>query len=483
MATGITIVGLGPGEPGLLTRAAWAALEGAQEVYLRSALVSELAGLPVTDLHSFDSVYEDIAEFDEVQKAIVDRLVELAARPQGVVYAVPGDPDVGEATVSALRQRATDLQIPLTILPGLSFIDLCLHALGIDGLDTVAVVDALTLATRYHPSTPADCHLVIGQLHSQLVASDVKLTLLNEYPADHEVRLLQAVGTSRQKITKLPLHKLDQAESYDPWTSLYVPPVEQGTSFETFHNTVAHLRAPEGCPWDREQTHLSLRQHLLEEAYEALDALDQEDPEYLQEELGDLMLQLVIQVQIATESGEFQMTDVLHGINSKLIRRHPHVFGDTSVAGVDEVLENWESLKAQERADRGKGESALDSVPDSLPALAQADEYQSRARRMGFDWPDRSGVLAKVQEEIEEIEAAESIEERAAELGDLLFALVNYARWLEIDPEAELRQANRRFARRFNHVEQAAEEGGRAMTEMALEELDALWDAAKRAVG
>jgi tetrapyrrole methylase family protein/MazG family protein len=483
MAPGITIVGLGPGDPELLTRAAWAALEGANEVYLRSAEASMAANLPATRLHSFDSVYEDHVDFEDVYLDIVDRLLELAERPQGVVYAVPGDPNVGEATVSMLRQRAMDSEIPLTIVPGLSFVDLSLDALGIDALDGVAVADGPTLAVRYHPTMPVDCHLLIGQVHSSLVASDVKLTLLNAYPADHQVQLLQAIGTGRQEITTLSLHELDRADAYDLWTSVYVPPIEAGVSFETFHNTVAHLRAPDGCPWDREQTHLSLRQHLLEEAYEALDALDQEDPESLKEELGDLMLQMVIQVQIATELGEFQMTDVLGGINAKLIRRHPHVFGDVAVDGVDEVLHNWESLKAQERSERGEGESALDGVPDSLPALAQADEYQSRARRLGFDWPDRSGVLAKVQEEVEEIEASESKEERSAEVGDLLFALVNYARWLEIDPEAVLRQANRRFARRFENVEQAAAESGRPMTEMDLDELNALWESAKRAAG
>lgn len=483
MAAGITVVGLGPGDPDLLTRAAWTALRRAAEVYLRSAQVIEPESLPVAELHSFDSFYENYDGFELVYEHIVERLLELAARPEGVVYAVPGDPNVGEATVSALRQRAPELHIPLTILPGLSFIDMSLHALGIDALDHVAVVDALTLATRYHPSTPIDSHLLIGQLHSQFVASDVKLTLLNAFPPEHEVKLLQAVGTGRQTINACRLHELDQADAYDPWTSVYVPPLESGVSFETFHNTVAHLRAPEGCPWDREQTHLSLRQHLLEEAYEALDALDKEDVDSLQEELGDLMLQLVIQIQIATELGEFQMADVLRGINSKLIRRHPHVFGDTAVEGVDDVLHNWESLKAEERKARGDGESALDGVPDSLPALAQADEYQSRARRLGFDWPDRSGVLAKVIEEIEEVEAADSLEERTAEIGDLFFALVNYARWLEIDPEAALRQANRRFAARFKHLEDAAATGDRPMTEMDIEELDALWEAAKRAVG
>jgi tetrapyrrole methylase family protein/MazG family protein len=483
MARGITIVGLGPGDPGLLTRAAWDALDGAADVYLRSKQAVPTDEYPIAACESFDSYYEQHDSCADVYVQIVDRLLELADRPQGVVYAVPGDPNVGEATVTALRKRAPERGLPLKVVPGLSSVSLSLDALGLDALDHLAVADALELADRYHPSSPPDCHLIVAQMHSKLVAGNVKLTLLNQYPPDHVVWLVRAVGTPEQQITSLALHELDRQERYDPWTSLYVPPRATGASFESLHNTVARLRAPDGCPWDREQTHESLRQHLLEEAYEVLDALDKHDSGLLREELGDLMLQLVMQVQIATEYEEFQMADILGDINSKLIRRHPHVFGSVDVDGAEEVLRNWEALKAKERADRGNSESALDGVPDSLPALAQADEFQSRAGRLGFDWPDRDGVLDKLREELGEVEAAETEEEQARELGDVLFTLANYARWLGVDPESALRGANRRFYRRFQHLELAAESGGRPLNELSLDELNQLWAAAKREVG
>ncbi|MCJ7705975.1 MAG: nucleoside triphosphate pyrophosphohydrolase, partial [Anaerolineales bacterium] len=223
----------------------------------------------------------------------------------------------------------------------------------------------------------------------------------------------------------------------------------------------------------------SLRAHLMEEAFEALQALDAEDPGALREELGDLLLQIVLQVQIATEAGEFSMADVVSGINSKIVRRHPHVFGGLEVGGVEQVLQNWEALKAVERAENGEGKGLLGGVPIGLPALAQAAEIQRRVARVGFDWPDREGVLAKIGEEMREGEEAANPASRAAEVGDLLFAVVNYARWLDVDPESALREANGRFRERFVRIEAAAVEGGRGLEGMTLEEMDRLWEAAK----
>jgi tetrapyrrole methylase family protein/MazG family protein len=262
-------------------------------------------------------------------------------------------------------------------------------------------------------------------------------------------------------------------------TALYVPALPLPSSFESFQEIVAHLRAPEGCPWDREQTHQSLRTHLMEETYEALHALDEHDMSALREELGDLMLQVVLQTQIAVESDEFSMADVLSGIRAKLIRRHPHVFGDLRVAGVDEVLHNWEALKAAEREAGGGGKGALDGVPAGLPALAQAMEIQSRVARLGFDWPALDGVTAKVFEEIDEMLSAPDETALAAEIGDLLFSVVNFARWKDVDAEAALRQANARFRGRFARLEAASRDSGKPLAGMRLDEMDALWESAK----
>jgi len=262
-------------------------------------------------------------------------------------------------------------------------------------------------------------------------------------------------------------------------TALLVPPLSEASAFESFQETVAHLRAPDGCPWDKEQTPQSLRKHLLEETYETLQALDEDDSSALREELGDLLLQIVLQSQIATEAGEFTMADVIASVNHKIIHRHPHVFDGLDVDDVAHVLHNWESLKAEEREQKGSGKGTLDGVPKALPALAQALEIQVRVVRVGFDWSDVESVLAKVAEEVAELQTAEDDQARADELGDLLFSVVNYARWLNLEPEAALREANRRFRRRFAKLEKAAREAGHLLPDLTLQELDSLWEAAK----
>lgn len=480
---GITIIGLGPGPAEWLTREAWAALTAADEIYLRTARHPTVAGLPATLVkHSFDEVYETAADFAQVYATIAERVLALGARPAGVVYAVPGHPHVAEATVSLIRARAAAAGLPVRVIAGLSFVEPVLAALELDALPQLQLADALDLAAHHHPWLTPEAPALVAQLYSSALASDVKLTLMNQYPDDHPVALVHAAGTAEARVERLPLFEIDRSVQIAHLTALFVPPLAPGAAFESFQETIAHLRAPDGCPWDREQNHQTLRTNLLEEAYEVLAALDADDAEALREELGDLLLQIVLHTQIAQEYGEFSMAEVLRGINTKLIRRHPHVFGETQVNGVGEVLQNWEKLKEAERAENGgkkQGQGALGSVPPGLPALTQADTYQRRAARVGFDWPDISGVKAKVREEIDELEKAADANEQAAELGDLVFALVNLARWLDVDPEAALRRANAKFAARFAKVETAARAQGRALADMALAELDQLWEAAK----
>jgi tetrapyrrole methylase family protein/MazG family protein len=294
------------------------------------------------------------------------------------------------------------------------------------------------------------------------------------------VWLISGAGSASEKILPLNLEFLDHGDdAFDISTTLFVPPLSGEASFEAFQETVAHLRAPDGCPWDREQTHQSLRNHLMEETFEALDAIDRNDMEALKEELGDLLLQIVLQAQIATEEGTFLMVDVIEHIREKLIRRHPHVFADLDLDEVDEVLHNWEALKLEERNNDGSEKGLLDGVPLGLPALAQADEIQARVARVGFDWPEMKGVLDKLHEELDEVSSADTIEEQVFEMGDLLFAVVNYARWLKIDPEAALRQANQRFRSRFGKVEELAVDRGYKISELSIDELESLWQEVK----
>ncbi len=249
--------------------------------------------------------------------------------------------------------------------------------------------------------------------------------------------------------------------------------------FETLVGIIARLRGPGGCPWDQEQTHASLREALLEECYEVLEALDEKSGRKLSEELGDLLMQIVFHAQLAAESGEFQLSDVIKKINSKLIQRHPHVFGSVRVKDSGEALVNWEALKKKEK---GGNVSLLDNVPKILPSLSYSQEIQDRAARTGFDWENMEGVIDKLAEEVDELKQAENQQEKEHEFGDLLFTLVNVARWLEIDPESALRETNRRFYRRFTIMEAACRKRGVSLADLSFEEQNEQWEEAKRAV-
>ena len=246
--------------------------------------------------------------------------------------------------------------------------------------------------------------------------------------------------------------------------------------FETLVKIIAQLRAPDGCPWDREQTHASLREFLLQESYEVLAALDEGNSEKLRQELGDLLLQIILHTQIAAEAGEFKLGDVMKGINTKLIRRHPHVFGSETVKDAAEVAHNWEVIKQEER---GTDAGLLASVPAQMPALSYSKEIQRRVAEAGFDWPDIDGVIDKVAEEVGEFKQSAG-EQKTEEFGDLLFTLVNLARRLGIDSESALRVANQKFYRRFSYMENLCRQRGVTFARLSFDEQNALWDEAKK---
>ncbi len=485
---GITILGLGPGDPELLTRQAWVWINQTPEIYLRTDQHPTVKGFPEgLKVVSFDDLYEKGQSFEEVYAAIVEKVLELGRRPQGVTYAVPGSPFVAEATAPEIMRRAREAGIPVRVLEGMSFLEPTFSAIGLDPFPQTALVDALDLANAHVPSFPPTTPALICQIYSREVAAQVKLTLMEVYPDEHPVKLIHAAGTGEQVVEELPLYEIDRSGLTGLLTSLYLPPLSPDSSFEAFQEVIAALRAPDGCPWDREQTHQSLRKHLLEETYETLTALDSLDYPSMVEEFGDLLLQIVLHAQIANEEGTFRMSDVIQGIHRKIVRRHPHVFGDVQVAGVGGVLVNWERLKAAERAEKGQNGEAvkglLDGVPTALPALTQAEEIQDRAARVGFDWKEIDGVLEKVKEEIDEIGSAPDAEALAGEIGDLFFAVVNVARWKKVDAESALRQTNERFRQRFAYIEKAARDQGRTLDQMSFEEMDSLWEAAKRERG
>jgi tetrapyrrole methylase family protein/MazG family protein len=296
------------------------------------------------------------------------------------------------------------------------------------------------------------------------------------YPADHVLRALPA-GPERS------------VESLDDTTlrasDWLVPALAAEENLASPHGMAAisaRLRAPDGCPWDRRQDHRSLRPYLLEEAYETLDAIERGRPADLAEELGDLYLQVVLHAQLAAEAGEFDLTDVYRGLGAKIVRRHPHVFGEVRVSGVDQVVANWETIKSAEREDAGRPRASFADVARTLPALPASREIQERASALGWDWPDVEGVWEKVGEELDELRAAageEIVAPRLHELGDVLFALANLARWLGVDPEEALRAANRRWVDRYAAVERLAAERDLVLADLDAAAKDELWDEVK----
>jgi tetrapyrrole methylase family protein / MazG family protein len=475
----LTILGLGPGNPDDITRRAWRALEDAPALYLRTREHPCVPHLPARAFTSFDDVYDSTADFERIYATIAE-CVLAAAQAGDVVYAVPGDPMVAEATVQRLIAAAPAAGIALQILPGVSYIEPLLAALKLDPIGGLQLHDAISIAAMHHPPLNPDQPALLAQVYSRALASDLKLTLMNQYPDEFEVTLVHGAVTPEERLESLPLYAIDRSEHIRYLTALYIPPLGGYSSFEAFQEIIAHLRAPEGCPWDREQTHLSLRRYLLEETYEVLEALDAEDAPALAEELGDLLLQIVLHAQIATEAGEFRMADILSTVGRKMIRRHPHVWGETIVDGSGAVVRNWEAIKATEKGGH-KQESLLDGVSLELPALFRALRLTEKAAKPGFDWASADDVLAKVREELDEVLTARDDAHRAEEMGDLLFVVANWARKLGIDPESALREANAKFSRRFRYVEAQAASAGQPLSAFSLDQMDAWWNAAKGA--
>ena len=482
MCDGVIILGLGPGAPEQLTLEAWHILEASDELYVRTAQHPVIPHLPATlRVRSFDHLYEELPTSEAIYTAIAQEVVRLGQRPQGVVYGVPGHAWMVEATVPRIQRLAEEERLPLRIVAGLSFLEPTLAALRVDGLESLQLLNGADLAHRLTPPVNPDHPVLIGQLYSGPVASQIKRTLMALYPDRHPVTLVRAAGTGEERVWQVPLYELDRQQELDHLVSCYLPPLPQPSSPQALQEIVSRLRAPDGCPWDRAQTHVSLRPQLLEETYEVLEALDSGDPQRIEEELGDLLLQIVLHQQIATEAGEFRPPEMIGHLMDKLIRRHPHVFGDSKVEGPQEVLRNWEAIKRQEREASGEPEkSMLDGVARSLPALARAQALQERAARVGFDWKNVDGVMKKVEEELTELRAAKGADEEEHEIGDVLFSLVNLARWLNGDAESSLRKVNDCFVARFKEIEARAGEQGRAITDYSLEELDAFWEAAKK---
>ena len=508
----IVVVGLGPGAWDDLTLAARETLEGASQIVCRTLRHPTVDTLrerrPDLALDSFDALYDRAPNFADLYPAMAQRLLTMADElPAGdeLVYAVPGHPLIGEESVRRLREDAAAHGVTVRIVAGLSFLEPVCAVLDLNPLERdLQLVDA-TLLTQ----TPAEALMgallptkpaLIAQVYNRRLASGVKLALGELYPDDWQVTLVRWAGMpAQEEIVRLPLYELDRDERADHLTTLYVPPLDPLSAVrvpEGLRYVTQRLRAPDGCPWDREQTHQSLRRYVLEEAYEVAEVLDEWDgspevAEHLAEELGDLLLQVYLQAEVANQEDLFAIGDVYQAVTEKLIRRHPHVFGDVRVRDAEHVVRNWEAIKRAERAGKNGAtdneptvESALRGIPKSAPALYQAYELSRKAAKVGFDWPDDAGSLAKVAEEARELaeipaDAEHSETRRAAELGDLLFAVASLGRRMGLRAEDALEAANGRFKRRFEAMEAQAQREDAALDTLTTDDWLRLWAQAK----
>ncbi len=475
----ITILNLGSGSSDSLSGNMAERLRRTDKIHtLNPALLNQAGLRERLEVLTYDEILSD-EENDDRFRLTASRLIESARQEETVLVVTDGMAGRLEIEEELFR-LCTSGRCRIRVFDANGNFGILVAAAGLTFAGPFSVAAASALTHLHHPPFPIGTTALLPDLRDRATAEQVKKVLLNAYPLEHPLRVVKIGPDQELTLRDVPLSKLDVLNDDYNGAALIVPPLPNERSFEAFEEIIAHLRAPEGCPWDREQTHLTLRKNLLEETYETLSALDDEDVDGMREEFGDLMLQIVLHAQIAAEAGEFRMGDVLAGINQKLVHRHPHVFGETRVSGVKGVLQNWERLKEEERAEKGQHEKGqLDGVPINLPALNQAQEIQSRAARVGFDWPEIKPVLEKVFEEIEEVQSARDAAEREEEIGDLFFAAVNLARWYKVDAESALRLTNLKFRKRFAYIEKEARARGTRMADMTLAEMDVLWEAAK----
>lgn len=483
----IEVVGLGPGDYNGLPLGTLHALKRGH-VILRTRihpLVERLESDLGCMFESFDDLYETGDDFDVIYRQMAETVLAKAQMVDSVIYAVPGHPLVAEQSVQYLL-AADAPGVDVKIGSGQSFFDVACSTLRIDPIEGLALLDGTTLTTRMlNPCV----HTLIAQVYHPSVATDVKLTLMECFPDDYEVVVLRAAGVAgEEKVERIQLFELDRFDTVDHLTTIYVPPIQdqmqRGRDLWESVEIVRRLREPDGCPWDRKQTHESLRKYVIEEAFEVAEAIDEGDTHHLLEELGDLVLQVLLHAQIAQEFGEFSIRDVFASLAEKLLRRHPHVFGEASADNVEEANAVWDAVKQSE--DTNLSESPPKKMRHMRlagPALMVAADVQETVAKLGFDWVQLSDVLEKIKEEMNELEAEfrDGTPSVAApeELGDLMFACVNLSRWMGMDAEVILTRAIRKFVDRFSILEDEVENSARGWSDFDVDELDSLWKKAK----
>lgn len=476
----MVIVGLGPADASLMTADALRHIDSIAVKFARTRRHPACDTLP-DDVTYFDDVYESARDIADVYQRISESVAQAAKDHGTVLYIVPGSPLVAEHTVELLRADPT---IKCDIRPALSYLDVAWTALGIDPLAAgVRLVDGHTFAVD---AAGERGPLLVAQTDRREVLSDMKLALGDADLDDFApVTVLHHLGLSDEQVFELSWADLDRSFEPDHLTSIWVPELSAPVASELvkFNDVIRRLRRE--CPWDKAQTHQSLMKYLIEEAYETVEAIgllregDADTEDAFVDELGDVLLQVVLHSAIAEQEGRFTLADVASHATEKMVRRHPHVFASTDADSAEQVAKNWQEIKAAERGESSSVARALDGVNTAVPSLMHAYAVQRAAAKVGFDWPHVTGAFAKVTEELAEVQEASTDAARRDEIGDLLFAVVNAARHLGVEPESALRAATAKFSGRFEAVEDLASARAIPMLGSTIETLDKLWDEAK----
>lgn len=478
----LKIMGLGPGAYEALTIGALKELKNNKNIYFRTEKHPTVDFLKDEGIkfESYDHAYEKYDSFDDVYKYIAEDLITKIKDDEDLIYAVPGHPLVAEKSVINLIELCKENNIQYEVLPAVSFVDAMMEALQVDPIEGVKIIDAFDMKNQILDKRVGT---IITQVYNNFIASEVKLRLLEGYEDDTEIIFVRAAGVEGlESIRKIPLYELDWQEDIDYLTSIYIPKdLGNKKDFQDLLDIIETLRNPGGCPWDREQTHESLKSALLEECYEVIDAIENEDEDALIEELGDILLQVVFHASIGKEDGYFDIMDVIGGISNKMINRHPHVFGNEEANTSEQVLVNWDEIKKEEKGIKTLTEE-MQNIAKSLPATTRAYKVQKKAKKVGFDWDDVNCAMDKVKEELNEIKEVYNCEDKSiieGEVGDLLFACINVARFLEVDGELALDKTIKKFIKRFSYIENEAIKNNKNLKDITLEEMDKLWEEAK----
>lgn len=486
MRGNITIVGLGSGNEDQLSLGILKILKKTEHLYLRTNIhpVVDFLDAEGITYKTYDYLYESLKEYEQVYLKIAQDIVGKAIAGISIVYAVPGHPMVAEKSVQNIIDMGKTENISVEIMGGESFLDTLFSRMHIDPIEGFLFLNAENTEIKDIDPTK---NIVIGQVYNNFIASDIKLTLMELYPDEFTITIASNLGIpGKETMKQVQLYKLDHnPDEFHHLSSLFIPKTLDSKvldkRFSKSIEIVKILRGPDGCPWDKAQTHQTIRKNMIEEAYELVETIDLMDVNHMVEELGDVLLQVLLHAQIGEDEGYFNINDVISELNKKLIRRHPHVFTDVKVSSPEEALREWDKIKKVEKKNgTNKRESALDGVPKDLPVMYYAYKLQKKAAKVGFDWDNVKDVYAKIYEELDEVISASEKEEQMQELGDLMFAIINLARFYNVDPEEALMMTNRKFVKRFNFIEKKLLEENISIDNASLQLMEKYWNSAKK---